>query len=52
MKTTIKTGILSFGVSGSVFHAPLLKYHPAFEFSAIVKIQKKGTFKVPKSEKL
>lgn len=41
MNKTIKTGILSFGVSGSVFHAPLLKYHAAFEFYAIVERSKK-----------
>ncbi len=36
MNKIIKTGILSFGVSGRVFHAPLLKYHSAFEFTAVV----------------
>jgi len=38
---TIKTGILSFGFSGSLFHAPFLQYHPGFEFSAIVERTKK-----------
>ena len=41
MKTTIKTGILSFGVSGRLFHASFLKYHPGFEFYAIVERSKK-----------
>ncbi|MGB5419496.1 Gfo/Idh/MocA family oxidoreductase [Algibacter sp.] len=41
MNKTIKTGMLSFGVSGSIFHAPLLKYHPAFEFYAVVERSKK-----------
>ncbi|MDD2797499.1 MAG: Gfo/Idh/MocA family oxidoreductase [Bacteroidales bacterium] len=31
----IKTGIASFGMSGRVFHAPLLHANPAFELSAI-----------------
>ncbi|MGB5667982.1 MAG: Gfo/Idh/MocA family oxidoreductase, partial [Maribacter sp.] len=41
MNNTIKTGILSFGVSGRLFHASFLKYHPGFEFSAIVERSKK-----------
>lgn len=31
----IKTGIASFGMSGKVFHAPLLAAHPEFELTAI-----------------
>lgn len=41
MKTTIKTGILSYGVSGKLFHAPFLKEHPGFEFTAVVERSKK-----------
>src|SRR5436853_6960956 len=31
----IKTGILSFGMSGTVFHAPFLQLHKGFEFYAV-----------------
>jgi predicted dehydrogenase len=31
----IKTGILSFGMSGKVFHAPFLHLHPGFELCAV-----------------
>ena len=41
MKTTIKTGILSYGMSGKLFHAPFLKAHPGFEFTAVVERSKK-----------
>ena len=41
MNTTIKTGILSFGMSGSLFHAPFIKHHAAFEFTAVVERSKK-----------
>jgi len=36
MNNTIKTGILSYGMSGRLFHAPFLTEHPRFEFTAIV----------------
>lgn len=32
----IRTGIASYGMSGSVFHAPFIANHPAFELYAIV----------------
>ncbi len=41
MKTTIKTGILSYGMSGKLFHAPFLNEHPEFEFIAVVERSKK-----------
>ncbi len=31
----IKTGLASFGMSGSVFHAPLIAEHPSFELTAV-----------------
>jgi scyllo-inositol 2-dehydrogenase (NADP+) len=31
----IRTGIIGFGLAGSVFHAPFIATHPAFELSAI-----------------
>lgn len=35
MTQKIKTGLASFGLSGRVFHAPLLAVHGAFELTAI-----------------
>jgi len=37
----IKTGILSFGMSGKVFHAPFLQAHPGFELTAVVERSEK-----------
>ena len=36
MDNIIKTGIIGFGLSGRVFHAPFLHVHPGFELTAIV----------------
>src|SRR5690606_29575229 len=41
MKKTIKTGILSFGMSGKLFHAPFLREHPGFDLVAVVERSKK-----------
>lgn len=38
---TIKTGILSFGMSGTLFHAPFLNEHPGFQLTAVVERSKK-----------
>ena len=35
-KNTLKTGILSFGMSGQIFHAPFLNEHKNFELKAVV----------------
>jgi len=32
----IKTAILSYGMSGEVFHAPLIHAHPGFELTTVV----------------
>lgn len=32
---TIKTGLVSFGLSGQIFHAPFINAHPRFELTAI-----------------
>lgn len=34
--TPIKTGMLSYGMSGKVFHAPFLHAHPGFELCAVL----------------
>lgn len=48
MKTSIKTGILSYGMSGKFFHAPFLKQHPEFELTGIVeRTKKKGHLDFP-----
>jgi predicted dehydrogenase len=39
----IKTGIASYGMSGMVFHAPLLHVNPGFEITKIVERQYKGS---------
>ena len=39
----IKTGIASYGMSGLVFHAPLLHVHPGFEIVKIVERSYKGS---------
>lgn len=36
MNTKIKTGVLSYGMSGSLFHCPFLNLHENFELTAIV----------------
>ncbi len=36
----IKTGIASYGLSGSAFHAPFIDVHPGFELTAIVERSK------------
>lgn len=41
MDTTINTGLLAFGMSGQVFHAPFIFAHPAFTLSAITERSKK-----------
>lgn len=40
-KEIIRTGILSFGMSGSLFHAPFLDEHPGFQLTAVVERSKK-----------
>ena len=37
----IKTGLLSFGMSGKVFHAPFLAVHDGFELTAVVERSEK-----------
>lgn len=37
----INTGILSFGMSGRLFHAPFIDAHPGFTFSALVERREK-----------
>lgn len=41
MQQPIKTGILSYGLSGKIFHAPFLKEHHGFELHGIVERSKK-----------
>ncbi len=36
MNKVIKTGVLSFGMSGSLFHCPFLKEHEGFQLAGIV----------------
>lgn len=41
MKKLIKAGVLSYGMSGSLFHCPFLKLHEGFELVGIVERSKK-----------
>ncbi len=34
--TPIKTGLLAYGMSGKIFHAPFLTQHPGFDLQAVV----------------
>ncbi|MEH6682833.1 MAG: Gfo/Idh/MocA family oxidoreductase [Sediminicola sp.] len=36
MKNPIKTGVLSYGMSGKLFHFPFLREHQGFQLSAVV----------------
>lgn len=38
----VKTGLAAFGMSGKVFHAPLLQAHPGFELKSIVERKYRG----------
>ncbi|MDB5019966.1 MAG: oxidoreductase, partial [Pedobacter sp.] len=41
MDQIIKTGLLAYGMSGKVFHAPFIAAHPGFELSAITERHEK-----------
>ena len=40
MEKPIKTGLLAYGMSGKIFHAPFISAHPGFELTAIVERSK------------
>ncbi|MCB2378595.1 Gfo/Idh/MocA family oxidoreductase [Hymenobacter sp. BT635] len=39
--TQIRTGLLAYGMSGKVFHAPFVATHPGFELSAVTERSRK-----------
>ena len=41
MKDPIITGILAYGMSGRLFHAPFIELHPGFKFHAVVERSRK-----------
>ncbi len=45
MEKTIKTGILSYGMSGQLFHSPFVDAHEGFEFTAVVERSQKRAHK-------
>lgn len=48
MDQIIKTGLLAYGMSGKVFHAPFLSAHPGFELFAVTeRHQKKAALDYP-----
>lgn len=46
MSNIIRTGLLSFGMSGKVFHAPFLTAHSGFELTAVVERSKQEAHKI------
>jgi predicted dehydrogenase len=53
MTPKIKTGIASYGMSGTLFHAPFIDGHPGFELSAVVERSKDEARKrYPHTERL
>jgi predicted dehydrogenase len=40
MDRIIKTGVCSYGMSGTIFHVPFIHVHPGFEFTAVVERSK------------
>jgi scyllo-inositol 2-dehydrogenase (NADP+) len=48
MQTPIKTGLMAYGMSGRVFHAPFISTHPGFELRAVVeRHEKKAASRYP-----
>jgi predicted dehydrogenase len=48
MHSPIKTGLMAYGMSGRVFHAPFISAHPGFELKAVVeRHEKKAALKYP-----
>ncbi|MBS1522037.1 MAG: Gfo/Idh/MocA family oxidoreductase [Bacteroidetes bacterium] len=48
MQSPIKTGLMAYGMSGRVFHAPFIYAHPGFELRAVVeRHEKKMTERYP-----
>lgn len=41
MADTIKTGLMAYGMSGRIFHAPFIALHPGFELNAVVERHEK-----------
>ena len=41
MTTPIKTGLMAYGMSGRLFHAPFLSTNPGFDFKAVVERHEK-----------
>jgi len=41
MQSPINTGLMAYGMSGRVFHAPFIYAHPGFELSAVVERHEK-----------
>jgi predicted dehydrogenase len=48
MQLPIKTGLMAYGMSGRVFHAPFVNAHPGFELRAVVeRHEKKAALRYP-----
>ncbi len=46
MRPPINTGIIGFGLSGKVFHAPFIHSHPGFKLSTIVERNRQDSRKI------
>lgn len=46
MSAPIVTGILSFGMSGRIFHAPFVHAHEGFKLKAVVERSKKNAAQI------
>ncbi len=46
MEKAIVTGLLAFGMSGKVFHAPFIDAHPGFKFHAVLERNQKNAAQV------
>src|SRR5665213_1936031 len=48
MQSPIKTGLMAYGMSGRIFHAPFIHAHPGFELRAVVeRHEKKAGLRYP-----
>src|SRR5882672_7513126 len=48
MSKPIVTGLMAYGMSGRVFHAPFINAHPGFELKAVVeRHEKKASMRYP-----
>ncbi|WP_431199214.1 hypothetical protein ACQ86K_28835 [Mucilaginibacter sp. P19] len=52
MSKPIVTGLMAYGMSGRIFHAPFLTTNPGFTFKAVVERHEKSRQKIPGCDEL